>query len=107
MLDKRLPRSAHATHATAPDPGRSRHRAPLRRRPQLPLREIPVDTPGQLRYNTPATGSANLEDITFYLRFLLALPTLRLTLDHQAADFLATPLLDQLRKEPLCRAARL
>lgn len=69
--------------------------------------EIPVNTPGQFRYNSPASGSANMEDITFYLRFLLALPTLRLTLDHQAADFLTTPLLDQLRKEPLCRAARL
>ncbi len=69
--------------------------------------EIPVNTPGQFRYNTPGSGSANMEDITFYLRFLLALPTFRLTLDHQAADFLTTPLLDQLGKEPLCRAAHL
>jgi hypothetical protein len=69
--------------------------------------EVPVQTPGQYRYNPPGAGSANLEEITYYLRYLLALPTLRLTLDNRSADFLTTPLLDQIRKEPLCRAASL
>jgi hypothetical protein len=69
--------------------------------------EIPVQTPGQYRYNPPGGGSANLEEITFYLRYLLALPTLRLTLDTRSADFLTTPLLNEIRKEPLCRAAAL
>jgi hypothetical protein len=69
--------------------------------------EIPVQTPGQYRYNPPGGGSANLEEITFYLRYLVALPTLRLTLDHRSADFLTTPLLNEIRKEPLCRAAAL
>ena len=69
--------------------------------------EIPVQTPGQYRYNPPGVGSANLEEITYYLRYLLALPTLRLTLDNSSADFLTTPLLDEIRKEPLCRAASL
>lgn len=69
--------------------------------------EIPVQTPGQYRYNPPGGGSANLEEITYYLRFLFALPTLRLTLDKRSADFLTTPLLDEIRKEPLCRAAAL
>lgn len=67
--------------------------------------EIPVQTPGQYRYNPPGSGSANLEEITFYLRYLVALPTLRLTLDNRSADFLTTPLLNEIRKEPLCRAA--
>jgi hypothetical protein len=69
--------------------------------------EVPVQTPGQYRYNPPGGGSANLEEITYYLRYLLALPTLRLTLDNRSADFLTTPLLDEIRKEPLCRAASL
>ncbi len=69
--------------------------------------EIPVQTPGQYRYNPPGGGSANLEEITFYLRYLIALPTLRLALDNRSADFLTTPLLDEIRKEPLCRAAAL
>jgi hypothetical protein len=69
--------------------------------------EIPIQTPGQYRYNPPGGGSANLEEITYYLRYLVALPTLRLTLDTRSADFLTTPLLDEIRKEPLCRAASL
>ena len=69
--------------------------------------EVPVQTPGQYRYNPPGGGSANLEEITYYLRYLVALPTLRLTLDNRSADYLTTPLLDEIRKEPLCRAASL
>jgi hypothetical protein len=69
--------------------------------------EIPVQAPGQYRYNPPGGGSANLEEITYYVRYLIALPTLRLTLDSRSADFLTTPLLDETRKEPLCRAAAL
>jgi hypothetical protein len=69
--------------------------------------EIPVQTPGQYRYNPPGAGSSNLEEITYYLRYLVSLPTLRLTLDNRSADFLTTPLLSEIRKEPLCRAAGL
>jgi hypothetical protein len=69
--------------------------------------EIPVQTPGQYRYNPPGGGSANMEEITYYLRYLLALPTLRLALDQHSADFLTTPLLNEIRKEPLCQAAAL
>ncbi|MBB5326930.1 hypothetical protein [Tunturiibacter gelidoferens] len=69
--------------------------------------EIPVQTPGQYRYNPPGSGSSNLEEIAYYLRYLLALPTLRLTLGNNSADFLTTPLLNEIRKEPLCRAAAL
>jgi hypothetical protein len=69
--------------------------------------EVPVQTPGQYRYNPPGGGSANLEEIAYYLRYLLALPTLRLTLNDRSAEFLTTPLLNEVRKEPLCRAAAL
>jgi hypothetical protein len=69
--------------------------------------EIPVQTPGQYRYNPPGSRSPNLEEIAYYLRYLLVLPTLRLTLGNNSADFLTTPLLNEIRKEPLCRAASL
>jgi hypothetical protein len=69
--------------------------------------EIPVQTPDQYRYNSPGGGSSNMEEISFHLRYLLALPTLRLTLANRSAEFLTTPLLDEIRKEPLCRAAGL
>jgi hypothetical protein len=62
---------------------------------------------GQYRYNPPSGGSSNMEDSMYYLRFLVALPTLRLTLANKAAEFRTTPLLDQIRKEPLCKASLL
>jgi len=69
--------------------------------------EIPIETPGQYRYNQPGFGSSNMEDLSYYLQYLIALPTLRLTLDKQSAEFNMTPLLDQIRKEPMCIASRL
>jgi hypothetical protein len=62
---------------------------------------------GQLRYNNPAVGSSNMEDIAYYLQVLRALPTLRVSLGPQTASFLTTPLLTQLHNEPLCAAARI
>lgn len=67
-----------------------------------------LDTPaGQFRYNPPSAGSSNMEDSTFYLQYLKALPTLRLTYSGKTVEFLTTALFDQLRKEPLCKASRL
>ncbi len=62
---------------------------------------------GELRYNPPSMTSRNLEDITFYLQYLKALPTLRLTSAGKAAQFNTTPLLDAIRHEPLCHASGL
>ena len=62
---------------------------------------------GQLRYNNPAVGSSNMEDIAYYLQILRSLPTLRVSLGPQVASFLTTPLLTQLHTEPLCRASGL
>ena len=67
--------------------------------------ESPAETPGLYRYNSPGSGSPNFEEVAFYLRYLLALPTLRLTLGDRASEFLTMPLLDAIRKEPLCHAA--
>jgi hypothetical protein len=69
--------------------------------------EVPTQTPGQYRYNSPGSGSSNLEEISHYLRYLSSLPTLRLTLGNNSVDFLTTQLLNEIRKEPLCRAAAL
>jgi hypothetical protein len=62
---------------------------------------------GQLRYNNPAVGSSNMEDIAYYLQVLRSLPTLRVSVGPQVASFLTTPLLTQLHNEPLCRASGL
>ena len=56
----------------------------------------------QLHYNTPGLGSSNLEEITFYFRYLRALPTLHISSPTQTATFQTEPLLAQIRKEPLC-----
>jgi hypothetical protein len=69
--------------------------------------EIPVQTSGQYRYNPPGGGSSNMEEIAYYLRYLLALPTLRLTLADHSAEYMTTPLLDAIRKESLCHASGL
>jgi hypothetical protein len=60
---------------------------------------------GQLRYNNPGSGSSNMEDLSYYLQVLRALPTLRLTAGTQSASFFTTPLLAQLHADPLCRAS--
>jgi hypothetical protein len=78
------------------------HVKPVKRQWEALLRPV-----GQYRYNPPSGGSSNMEDSTYYLRFLLALPTLRLTLANKAAEFRTMPLLDQIRKEPLCKASLL
>ena len=60
---------------------------------------------GELRYNPPSRSSSNLEEIAFYLQYLRALPTLRLTAADKAAQFNVNPLFDAMRKEPLCKAS--
>lgn len=69
--------------------------------------ENPVETPSLYRYNPPGSGSPNLEEVSYFLHYLLSLPTLRLTLDNRAAEFLTSQFLVDIRHEPLCRAAAL
>jgi hypothetical protein len=67
--------------------------------------EYLVAPAGELRYNPPSGRSRNLEEITFYLQYLKGLPTLRLTIQDNAAQFEVNPLFEAIRKEPLCRGA--
>jgi hypothetical protein len=67
--------------------------------------EIPAEEPSVYRYNPPGSGSSNLEEFSWFLRYLLSLPTLRLTLDNRAVEFATAPLLADIRSEPLCQAA--
>jgi hypothetical protein len=69
--------------------------------------EVPVWMPGQYYFIPPGFGSDNMDEASDELRYMLALPTLRLTFDNRTAEFLTAPLLAEIRKEPLCRAARL
>jgi hypothetical protein len=69
--------------------------------------EVLLQPAGQLRYNQPGGGSANMENSTYYLRYLLALPTLRLHYAGKLAEFQTSTLLEQIRGEPLCKAAGL
>jgi len=67
--------------------------------------EIPTEEPSVYRYNSPASGSSNLEEVSYFLRYLMSLPTLRLTLNNNASEFATAPFLADIRQEPLCRAA--
>jgi hypothetical protein len=69
--------------------------------------EIPTEAPSLYRYNQPGLGSPNLEPISYFLRYLLSLPTLRLTLNDRSSEFLTAPFLVDIRQEALCRAAGL
>jgi hypothetical protein len=63
---------------------------------------------GWMEYNTPSGGSSNMEDISLYLRYLLALPVLRLsTPSLPAISFDTTALLQAVKAEPVCAAAKL
>ena len=69
--------------------------------------EVLLQPAGQLRYNRPGGDSANMEDLPYYLRYLLALPTLRLHYLGKVAEFQTSALLEQVKKEPVCKAAGL
>ena len=62
---------------------------------------------GQLHYNPATLTSSNLEDAIYWLRFLRALPTLRISDATHSASFETAPLLDVLHRLTLCRAAGL
>lgn len=63
---------------------------------------------GWLRYSTPGLHSHNMEQITFYLQILRALPTLRLSVGNSSiAEFSTTGWLQAIRAEPLCHASSL
>ena len=67
--------------------------------------EIQLDPYGELRYDPPGKSSRNMEEVAYYLQYLKALPTLRVTLGSAAAQFETTPLLAVMHNEPLCWAS--
>lgn len=62
---------------------------------------------GILRYNAPGFHSSNIDDASVILRYLVALPELRLTQADRSAAFNTSPLLTEIRSAPLCKASHL
>jgi hypothetical protein len=64
--------------------------------------------PSEMRYSTPGLSSANMEPISFYLQYLRALPTLRLTVPGKgSAEWETAPWQQAIHAEPLCAASGL
>lgn len=78
------------------------HSKPVRRQ-----WEAQADPVGELRYNPPSAGSSNMEEVTFYLQYLKALPTLRLTSGTYAAQFETAAWVKAVHDEPLCAGSGL
>ena len=69
---------------------------------------------GEWKYATPGGHSSNMEEVMFYLQYLKALPTLRLTLPSASgsgkpvvAEFETASWQAKVRAEPLCWASAL
>ena len=62
---------------------------------------------GQYRYDPASGASTNMESVVFFMKYLLALPTLRLTGAGKAAQFETLEWQKQVRADPLCRASGL
>ncbi len=68
---------------------------------------IPTIT-GEMRYATPGIATSNLEQVMFYLQYLRALPTLRLTVPGKGVvEFETAKWQEAVRAEPLCRSSGL
>ncbi len=61
---------------------------------------------GEMRYSNPGTSSANMEEASFYLRYLRSLPTLALSLPNGTrAEFVTGGWQRSIAAEPVCRAS--
>jgi hypothetical protein len=70
--------------------------------------------PGEWKYAAPGIASANMEEIAYYMQYLKALPTLRLTFPATGAgqppltlEFETAKWQQKLKAEPLCGASAL
>jgi hypothetical protein len=65
--------------------------------------------PGEWKYATPGLGSANMEDANYYMQYLKALPTLRLTFSSPSftLEFETARWQQRVKAEPLCAASGL
>jgi len=63
---------------------------------------------GEFRYRNPGLDSSNMESARYFLQFLAALPGLHLSYTKPAKNgqheifFQTQPLLDELKKSPIC-----
>ena len=67
---------------------------------------------GEWKYATPGMRSANMEEVMFYMQYLRALPTLRLTLPDSTGksvvvEFATTEWQARVKAEPMCWASSL
>ena len=67
---------------------------------------------GEWKYAAPGMGSANMEEVMFYMQYLKALPTLQLTLPDRSGnnvvvEFATTPWQAKVKAEPMCWASAL
>jgi len=67
---------------------------------------------GEWKYATPGASSGNMEEVVFYLQYLKALPTLRLSLPDKAGkpvvvEFDTTSWQAKVKADPLCWASAL
>ena len=70
--------------------------------------EYLLQLPGEMRYAAPGLASPNVDDVTFYLRYLRSLPTLRLTVAGKgSAEWDTTRWQAAIHSEPLCSASGL
>lgn len=67
--------------------------------------QVVAPGPQQLRYMNPGSQSRNMEPPAFLLRYLKALPTLRLSAAGKSAEFETANWITALHKEPLCAAS--
>ena len=70
--------------------------------------------PGEWKYATPGLGSANMEDASYFMQYLKALPTLRLTFPSPGLskppfilEFETARWQQRVKAEPLCAASGL
>jgi hypothetical protein len=70
--------------------------------------------PGEWKYATPGLGSGNMEDASYYMQYLKALPTLRLTFASGGSgappitlEFETAGWQQRVKAEPLCGASGL
>ncbi len=66
------------------------------------------ELPQEMMYATPGFRSANMEEVMFYLQYMRALPTLRLTVPGKGTvEFETTKWQAAVKAEPMCHASGL
>jgi hypothetical protein len=72
------------------------------------MRDANGEFQGEFRFLPPGFHSANLGDFNYYIRYLLSLPTMRVSWPGKpTVEFMTMPWLDAIRKEPLCKGSGL